>query len=112
MNEKPDRARMHGFAAPAETLEGEQGWTARVDVERTELAGQRADVPSRPAVERVWQAVACLGRALEMWPLQASRESQERDGARTHARQRRAELVGLGVEPAADGNAERPGAPT
>lgn len=47
-----------------------------------------------------------------MVPLEAAGKSQERDSARAAARQRRGELAGLGMERAADRNAERFGAPT
>ena len=112
MNEQSDRARMHRLAAPAEALEREQRRAARIDVHGAELARQRPDHSPRPAVEGVGQAVHRLRRALEIRPLQTTGEPQKDDGACADARQRRSELAGRGVKPAADCKAERLGAST
>lgn len=86
---------MYRLTAKCQSLKRQRsrGSSARVDVERIELPGERSDHPARPAIERMRQAVPSLGGVCEAVPLQAAGESQKNDGS--ERRERVVELAGI-----------------
>ena len=95
-----------GLLRPAQ--EGRRRLVERKDSQSVELFGNGRHDPSRPAIKRVWMAIAGFGRARETRPKAASLRTDQSQGSdRNPTGQPWRRILGIGMKSAPNMQAQR-----